>query len=83
MLEQNGLAGAAGSDNRRDLTRGEIERDAVEDLLAAEAAAKSRTSIALPAPAAVRIGGSIPGCRLISFRSWLVDRYGVITKVLT
>ena len=40
MLEQDGLAGAAGADDGRDLAGGEIEGDAVEHLLAAEAAAK-------------------------------------------
>ena len=40
MLEQNGLARSAGADDRRDLAGGKVERNAVEDLLAAEAAAK-------------------------------------------
>src|SRR5208282_4945407 len=40
MLEQNGLARSAGADDRRDLAGGKVQRNAVEDLLAAEAAAK-------------------------------------------
>ena len=40
MLEQNGLAGAAGADDGRDLASREIERDAVEHLLLAEALAQ-------------------------------------------